>query len=89
MCICSTKAFEINQVFSCFEIKKNNTTFSVLSFNKALKLHICLKSTVATNLTKIAQMHFHSTKAFTLKIKNPKYNVVKRKTSMIHIKIKN
>jgi hypothetical protein len=33
-------------------------------------------------------MHFHSTKALTLKIENPKYNVVKRKTSMIHIKIK-
>ncbi len=40
------KAFEISEVTSFLENKKKNTMFSVLAFNKALKLHIVLKSTM-------------------------------------------
>jgi hypothetical protein len=40
------KAFEISEVSSFFENKRNNTMFSVLAFNKALKLHIVLNSTM-------------------------------------------
>ncbi len=49
MCTNTIEAFEISQVFSFFEVKRNNIIFSVFIFNKALKLHIPLKSTMDNN----------------------------------------
>jgi hypothetical protein len=40
------KTFEISEVSSLKKKKRNNKMFSVLVFDKALKLHIVLKSTM-------------------------------------------
>ncbi len=50
MCTNNIEAFEINQVSSFFEVKRNNTMFFVFIFNKALKLQMPLKSTVDNNI---------------------------------------
>lgn len=49
MCTNIIKAFEISQVFNFYKVKRNNTMFSIFIFNKALKLHILLKSTMVNN----------------------------------------
>ncbi len=46
---------------------KNNIVLSIFIFNKALKLHF-KKINHGQKITRRVQMHFHSTKEFTLKI---------------------
>jgi hypothetical protein len=88
MHMCTTKAFEINQVSICFEIKRNNTPFLVISFNNALKLHICLKSTMDNKFNKDSPNVFSFIQGTYTKNQESKIQCSKRKTSMIHIKIK-
>jgi hypothetical protein len=79
MCICITKAFEINQVSSCFEIKRNNTTFSVICFNKALKLHIRLKSTMDKKFNKDSPNAFSFNQSTYIKNQESKIQCSKKK----------
>jgi hypothetical protein len=53
--------------------------FSILIVNNALKQHILIKSNHGQQIPRITQIHFHSTKALTLRIQNPKYNIIMKK----------